>query len=198
MHVVGSLEFMPSVTRVRKVLKLLQTAKLLVMDFDGVHTDNFATISQSGRESVRVSRSDGMGISLLHKASLHLLILSTEENEVVSARASKLKVECIQGVTDKATVMKKWLSTRNINLGEIIFIGNDINDVELLSLSGLPVVVRDSHKAALSVAEIRLRRNGGQGAVRELADLILQSRSQLNAIEAFILTLRLSLRQLGI
>lgn len=148
----------------------------LITDFDGVHTDDTVMVDQLGRESVRVSRSDGHGIARLRAAGVPVLILSAEENPVVGRRAEKLGVECAQGVAEKGAVVREWAEARGIRLDRIAYLGNDRGDLPALELVGWPVAVPDAVPEALTSARHVLEHAGGHGAVRELADLILEAR----------------------
>ena len=148
----------------------------LITDFDGVHTDDTVMVDQLGRESVRVSRSDGHGIARLRAAGVPVLILSAEENPVVGRRAEKLGVECAQGVAEKGAVVREWAEARGIRLDRIAYLGNDRGDLPALDLVGWPVAVPDAAPEALRSARHILEHAGGHGAVRELADLILEAR----------------------
>jgi YrbI family 3-deoxy-D-manno-octulosonate 8-phosphate phosphatase len=148
----------------------------LVTDFDGVHTDDTVMVDQLGRESVRVSRSDGHGIARLRAAGVPVLILSAEENPVVGRRAEKLGVECAQGVPEKGMVLREWAAARGIRLDRIAYLGNDRGDLPALELVGWPIAVPDASPEALEAARHVLSHPGGHGAVRELADLILAAR----------------------
>ncbi len=147
--------------------------RAVVTDFDGVHTSDRVTVDENGVESVTVNRSDGMGVAMLRKAGIQVLILSTETNGVVAARAAKLGVEVIHGCDDKPTALRAWAAEKNIALADIAYLGNDVNDIGCLRLVGWPVAVADAHPAALHAAHIVLRRHGGDGVVRELADRVL-------------------------
>lgn len=148
----------------------------LVTDFDGVHTDDRAQLSQDGTESVVVSRSDGMGISLLKKANIPVLILSTEVNPVVRARADKLGVPVLHGIADKAAVLEKWLHDAGWDPARVAYVGNDVNDLGCLALVGWPIATPDAHPSVLAAARLVLTRHGGDGAIREVCDLILQTK----------------------
>jgi N-acylneuraminate cytidylyltransferase len=148
----------------------------LVTDFDGVHTDDRAHLSQDGTESVVVSRSDGMGISLLKKADVPVLILSTEVNPVVRARADKLGVPVLHGIADKAAVLEKWLHDAGWDPARVAYVGNDVNDLGCLALVGWPIATPDAHPSVLAAARLVLTRHGGDGAIREVCDLILQAK----------------------
>ena len=147
----------------------------VVTDFDGVHTDDTVLIAQNGDEFVTVSRADGMGVSRLRAAGIPLLILSTETNPVVSARARKLGVEVIQGSSDKASALAAWAAERGIPLERVAYLGNDVNDLGCFDLVGWPVAVPDAHPLVLAAARLVLTASGGSGAVRELAELVLHS-----------------------
>ena len=147
----------------------------IVTDFDGVHTDDHAFVDPDGREFVSVSREDGMGVSLLRKAGVPLLILSTETNPVVTARARKLGVDVIQGLSDKAGALAAWADRAGVDLDRVAYLGNDVNDLGCFELVGWPVAVPDAHPLVLASARIVLSRPGGDGAVRELAERVLQS-----------------------
>jgi YrbI family 3-deoxy-D-manno-octulosonate 8-phosphate phosphatase len=150
-------------------------AVAVVTDFDGVHTDDTATTDAEGRETVRVSRSDGMGVAELRRAGIPVLILSTETNPVVSARARKLRVDVRQGVDDKAAALIEWAAETGVPLSSVAYVGNDINDLACLNLVGWPVAVPDAHPLVLAAARVVLTRAGGDGAVRELSDRVLRS-----------------------
>ena len=151
-------------------------ATVVVTDFDGVHTDDSAWVDAAGTEHVRVSRSDGMGVALLRRAGVPMLILSTEQNAVVRARAEKLQVEVVHGVADKASVLRQWADDRGVDLAETAYLGNDVNDLAAMALVGWPIAVADAQPEVVAAARIVLMRRGGDGAVRELADRILAAR----------------------
>lgn len=147
--------------------------RAVVTDFDGVHTDDTATIDADGVERVRVSREDGMGVSLLRKAGIPMLILSTEVNPVVRARADKLRVPVLHGIDDKESALRAWAKENRIPLAEIAYLGNDVNDLPALRIVGWPVAVANAHPLVIDAARVVLRRVGGQGAVRELIERVL-------------------------
>ena len=148
----------------------------MVCDFDGVHTDDHVWVDQKGVESVRVSRTDGYGIKLLREAGVRVLILSTEKNPVVTQRAEKLGVDVLQGQDDKGEALISWASEHEVDLGRVAYLGNDVNDSPALERVGWPVVVADAHPDVKPLARMVLRTKGGEGAVRELADMIVRGR----------------------
>jgi N-acylneuraminate cytidylyltransferase len=159
--------------------RLPEQVGLLVLDFDGVLTDDRVIVHQDGSESVICSRSDGMGVDLLRRAGLDVVILSTEPNPVVSARGRKLGVPVFQGLDNKMDKLGELVEQRNLDWADVVFVGNDVNDVECLKRAGCGVVPADAHPAAVPHAKIVLSKPGGRGAVRELAELILTARAQV-------------------
>lgn len=147
---------------------------LVVFDFDGVLTDNSVLTQEDGSEAVTSSRADGLGLEQLRRSGVPLLVLSKERNRVVEARCAKLELPCLQGVDDKAMVLSDYLRERNIPTPEVIYVGNDANDVDCLRLVGFPVVVGDAHPSVIAEAKLVLKAPGGRGAVRELCDLIVE------------------------
>lgn len=147
--------------------------KLLVLDFDGVLTDDRVWVDEEGREQVAAHRGDGLGIGLLKKAGIEVVVLSKERNPVVAARCQKLDIPCHQGIDDKASAIKEMISKRKYQSQVVAYVGNDINDLECFPLVGFAAAVADAHPDVLKAADLRLGRKGGHGAVRELCDLIL-------------------------
>jgi N-acylneuraminate cytidylyltransferase len=146
---------------------------LVVFDFDGVMTDNTVTVTEKGDEAVRCHRGDGWGISCLREAGVPMLILSTEANPVVTARARKLDLPSLQGIADKRAALMEYLAEHGVDRASVVYVGNDANDAGCLDLVGLPVVVADATPEAAAHARLVLSRPGGDAAVRELCDLVL-------------------------
>jgi len=151
--------------------------ELLVYDFDGVMTDNRALVDQNGKESVFVHRGDGLGISYFSKIGIHQLILSTEKNPVVKKRAEKLNIEYLQGIENKKNTLLKYLAKKKIQVEKVLYIGNDINDFEVMSMVGIPVAPSDAALEIKSLAKIVTQSPGGKGVIRELMDYFLYNNS---------------------
>lgn len=149
--------------------------RAVVTDFDGVHTDDTAIIDADGGERVRVSREDGMGVSLLRRAGVPMLILSTEVNSVVRARADKLRVPVLHGIADKEAALRQWAQAQDVALADIAYLGNDVNDLPAMRVVGWPVAVANAHPLVRAEARVVLGRRGGDGAVRELVERVLSS-----------------------
>lgn len=149
--------------------------KLVIFDFDGVFTDNMVYVSDEGKEFVRCCRGDGIGLERLKKIGVGSFIVSTEKNPVVSVRASKLGIPCIQGCLNKREECLRLSSSLGIGVANIAFVGNDINDLGALELVGFPIAVKDSHSDVLAVVLYVTEHLGGHGAVREICDLIVKA-----------------------
>jgi YrbI family 3-deoxy-D-manno-octulosonate 8-phosphate phosphatase len=166
----GGLELVSPAPRRRP---LPNPVELVVLDFDGVVTDNRVWVNEDGREMVAAYRSDSWGIGLLRKAGVKLVILSTEVNPVVSARARKMGVPVYQGVTDKAAALPGLLAEFGASAQHTVYVGNDTNDTPCFPLVGCALAPCDAQPDACRLADRVLTRAGGHGAVREVCDLIL-------------------------
>ena len=152
----------------------LAQVKAIVMDFDGVHTDNLVSTDQNGIETVRTSRGDGMGMSLLRDTGQYqMMILSKERNPVVLKRAEKLQLEVHHAVDDKVAALAAWLAARGLGWADLLYVGNDINDRGAMEQAGLAVCPSDSHPSILGIADWILPLPGGKGALRAMADTLL-------------------------
>ncbi|OEV00641.1 transferase [Streptomyces qinglanensis] len=141
----------------------------VVLDFDGTQTDDRVHIDAEGRETVAVHRGDGLGIAALRRAGLEVLILSTETNPVVAARAAKLRLPVLHGIDRKDLALKQWCEERGIAPERVLYAGNDANDLPCFALAGWPVAVADAHDVVRAAARAVTTRGGGAGAVREIA-----------------------------
>lgn len=144
----------------------------LVMDFDGVFTDDRVLVHQDGTESVACHRGDGLGLERLRAAGLPMVVISKERNPVVRARCAKLGLECHHGVDAKLELLRGWLAERDLPAERTVYIGNDVNDLDCLRFVGCGVTPADAHPTARAAADVVLRACGGRGALRELADLL--------------------------
>ena len=153
----------------------MNSIKLLVYDFDGVMTDNKVYLDQYGNEMVQVSRADGLGISEIRKLGIQQIILSTETNTVVSVRAKKLDLFCLQGVDNKVQALVDYCENHQIGLIDVAYVGNDINDLEVMKLVGMTFCPADAHSSIKEIAQYILESKGGEGVSREIFDLLTQT-----------------------
>jgi 3-deoxy-D-manno-octulosonate 8-phosphate phosphatase (KDO 8-P phosphatase) len=152
----------------------MNSIKLLVYDFDGVMTDNKVYVDQNGNEMVQVSRADGLGIAEIRKLGIQQMILSTETNSVVSARAEKLDLLCLQGIDNKAQALTDYCKNHHLGLSDVAYVGNDINDLEVMKLVGTTFCPADAHTSIKEISQFILSSKGGKGVSREIFDLLTQ------------------------
>ncbi|KUN84685.1 N-acylneuraminate cytidylyltransferase [Streptomyces griseoruber] len=145
----------------------------VVLDFDGTQTDDRVLIDSDGREFVSVHRGDGLGIAALRRSGLKLLILSTEQNPVVAARARKLRLPVLHGIDRKDLALKQWCEEQGIAPERVLYVGNDVNDLPCFALVGWPVAVASAHDVVRGAARAVTTVPGGDGAIREIAGWIL-------------------------
>jgi 3-deoxy-D-manno-octulosonate 8-phosphate phosphatase (KDO 8-P phosphatase) len=150
--------------------------RLAVFDFDGVFTDNRVWTNDRGEESVACWRGDALGLRRLDEVGVDYLILSTETNAAVGARAQKIRATCIQGVADKLPVLREEARRRGVSLEQTAYVGNDVNDAACLEAVGLPVCPADAWPEVLPLARWVLERPGGRGCVREFCDALWRAK----------------------
>jgi YrbI family 3-deoxy-D-manno-octulosonate 8-phosphate phosphatase len=156
----------------------LADVDLLVLDFDGVLTDNRVLVDQHGTEAVWCDRADGWGVARLREAGVSVVVLSTETNPVVGARCQKLRIEVIQSCDDKLQALQQLARSRHLPASRIAYLGNDVNDLPCLAWVGVPIAVADAAPEIRGVCRLVSTRRGGRGAVREICDWIRSARLQ--------------------
>jgi len=154
----------------------------LILDVDGVMTNGLLYFDESGREIKAFSIYDGLGIALLKEAGIGVGIISGRHSDVLSHRAKELKIEEVyQGVRDKVAAYRKIALKHHLKDSEVAFIGDDLIDLPLLQRVGLSVGVANAVEAVKNAVHWVTERRGGEGAVRELADLILSAKVEAEA-----------------
>jgi len=171
----GGLEMVRLGGRLRRPMP--RDVQLIVTDFDGVLTDGRVWVDENGREMVAASRSDSMRIRELRERGIQVVILSSEVNPVVAARARKMGITALQGVDlrEKGEALRKYLEHNGLDPARVVFLGNDFNDLPCFEVAGWGVAVADSYPEILQSADHVLNTRGGFGALRELCDLILRA-----------------------
>ena len=163
-----------------EIKKTIKNIKLIVLDVDGVLTDSSLFYSKDGEHIKRFNVRDGQGIKLAQAYGIEIAIISGRESEIVKNRHSELGIKHIyQHCHDKGKKIKELSNELKIPLSEIAFIGDDILDVPVLEIVGLPVCPKDGHPSAVSKSKLITETSGGHGCVRELIDLILKEQGKL-------------------
>jgi N-acylneuraminate cytidylyltransferase len=155
----------------------LEKILLLVIDFDGVMTDNRVLVDQDGKEAVLCHRGDGWGIARLKESGVEVIVLSTETNPVVAARCHKLGIDYVQGLDNKIAALKSIAEEHSLQPEQIAYMGNDVNDLDCMHWVGVPIAVADALLEVKAVSRLITTRPGGRGAVRELANWIIAAKS---------------------
>lgn len=165
------------------VRKKAAQIRLLLLDVDGVLTDGGIIIDDRGLETKRFDVRDGLGIALLLRAGIKVGFLSGRSSRSVTRRARELKVRMVyQGVQNKPAVYAKIKKSMGVTDDQIAYVGDDIVDLPLLESAGLGVAVRDGGPELQRRVDYVTRRQGGKGAVREIAELLLKSQGKWNNV----------------
>ena len=152
--------------------KRLTKLKIVFFDFDGVFTNNTVLVTDNGNELAQCSRFDGFGLKLLRGNGTLTYIISTEPNPIVWHRSKKLEIPCAYNVSCKVTKASEILKSHNLTFEQSIFVGNDVNDIDLMERVNISIAVRDAWPTVLEKADAVTDRHGGFGAVREVAEII--------------------------
>jgi YrbI family 3-deoxy-D-manno-octulosonate 8-phosphate phosphatase len=154
----------------------LQRIRLFATDVDGVLTDAGMYYSESGDEWKKFNTRDGMGIKLLQRVGIITAIVTQERTKLVARRAEKLTIpELHQGVMDKLTVIREMAARHGLSLKEVAYIGDDVNDLEALKAVGFSASPADGLPDIVAAVDYVCRKKGGEGAVREIIEMILEA-----------------------
>ena len=158
--------------------KFLPKLSLILLDFDGVMTDDRVWVDEQGHEMVAANRGDGLGLELVRKyLDIPVVVISKERNPVVAKRCEKLHLPYKQGIDDKVSIIKALMSEYSVVPEQVAYIGNDVNDLGCFELVGYTVAPADAHEIVRNKADLVLLQRGGHGAVREFCDLLLREYS---------------------
>ena len=148
--------------------------KLFVTDVDGTLTDGGIYYTAQGEYMKRFNIRDGMGLSLLRQSGVDVAIMTGEETEIVLRRAEKLQISHVfLGVKEKLPELRKLCQRLDVSLKHVAYVGDDVNDLEPMKEVGVSFAVADADSRVLEAASVRLSKRGGEGAVREAVEWIL-------------------------
>ena len=154
---------------------MAKAIKLLAMDVDGTLTDGKIYIGASGEVMKSFSVKDGCGIVLLHKAGIKTAIITGRTSKIVEERAKELSITYVrQGISDKVAALRQICEQEHITMEEVAYIGDDLNDIEVLQAARISFAPADAAKQVIDIATNCLTHPGGDGAVRECAEYILE------------------------
>ena len=159
-----------------KTIRVLGDTRFLVFDFDGVFTDSRVLVGDDGREYVFCDRGDGLGLENLRRNGIDCMVLSTETNPIVGRRCEKLKLPYHQACADKWEVLKRIIKEKKIDPRFVVYVGNDVNDLTCMQNVGVAISVADARPEIRSMSHLVTTRRGGNGAVREICDLVIEAK----------------------
>ena len=159
--------------------KLAKKVKLLILDVDGVLTDNGVYLSDNGTESKKFNVSDGLGISLVQNAGVKVALISGRPSPATNYRALQLKIKHVYlGKSHKLEAYEELKRKLDVEDEEIAYLGDDLLDIPILKKVGFPICVQNAHPLAKRLAKLVTKAKGGEGAVREVVDLILKAKNK--------------------
>ena len=162
---------------VKSPRKVFKDLKLFATDVDGVLTDAGMYYGESGEELKKFNTRDGMGIKLLQAEGVMIAIITMEQTKIVARRAKKLGVtEVFQGAKDKVSVLAHLSEKFNIPFEQMAYMGDDVNDVGALQTVGYAAAPADCVDQVRQMVHYICQKKGGEGAVREVIDMILAAR----------------------
>ena len=162
----------------RELLRRCSKIKLLSLDTDGVLTDGGIYLDDAGNQQRKFNVKDGMGIRLLLEAGVEVAIITASSTNSIKHRAEMLNIKYVYlGVEDKLACLESLCKELGLDMSEVAHVGDDLNDVPLLESVGLPLTVKDATEATIKASYLVTEMAGGEGAVREVCDMILYSKS---------------------
>lgn len=167
----------------KELLNKASKIKLLICDVDGVLSDGKVYFTNQGEEAKNFNIKDGLGIKLLLENNIQVAIITGRHSNIVEKRALELGIQFVyQGKADKQAAYLKIKESLNLSTEQIAHVGDDLPDLPLMMQSGLGLAVADAYSLVKQKADWVTTNIGGNGAVREISDLILESRNSLTAI----------------
>lgn len=165
----------------KEILAKAAQIKLLICDVDGVLSDGKVYFSNQGDEIKNFNIKDGLGIKLLQKSGIAVAIITGRQSEIVAHRAKELGIQHVyQGHTDKIAAFSEIIQSLNLKPEQVAHIGDDLPDLALMQRAGLGICVADAYSFVQQHADWVTANKGGEGAVRDVADLLLVAQQKLN------------------
>lgn len=163
--------------------------KLILTDIDGVWTDGGMYYDATNIELKKFNTYDSVGVLFAHQLNIPVGIITGENTQIVQRRADKLKVDyCYLGAKDKISIVMSLCEELNITLADVAYVGDDLNDMEVLSKVGFAGVPASAPSYVKRLANITLTKKGGEGVFREFVEVIIGSEQLLSVIDKVYLT----------
>ena len=155
----------------------IKKIKMLILDVDGVLTDGRIIWTSSAEEMKFFNVQDGVGIILAHRAGLKVAIISARKSKVTEIRAKELKItDCYQVVENKLIIYKEMIDKYKLADEQVSYIGDDLHDIPVLRRVGFAVATANAQEEVKQVSHYVTEKNGGEGAVREVINMILKAK----------------------
>ena len=159
----------------QKAMKVNQRIQYLVLDVDGVFTDGCVYYNENGEMAKKFDMRDGMGLEILKQNNVEIVVLTSENSELVAQRMKKLQIQnTFLGVKDKYSFLKYFLKSKNSSFGAVAYVGDDVNDLTNICSSGWSFAPANAMNILKVNADIVLTKNSGEGAIREVCEIIMK------------------------
>lgn len=158
-------------------LRRLKDVKFIVLDFDGVMTNGYVYTDSLGNETLRTSKRDSLGIFMLKRIGVWVIVITSDISQIASARCRKLRIPCYDSVglgNGKLEILKERMKSEGFSRRDTMYVGDDLNDLEAMKHAGIRVTVADGCPEIKEIADIITKAKGGEHAVREICDLVLE------------------------
>ena len=167
------------------LLEKARDIQALVLDVDGILSDGFVTLTNTGDEIKSFDIRDGLGMKLLQKIGLKVIIITGRKSNIVEKRMSDLGVDLVfQGREDKGTALKEACAQLNLDPEDCLYMGDDWPDLSAFAIAGMKITVPNGHIEVRRRADLVTQAYGGRGAVREVCDLLLEAKDQYQRVLA--------------
>ncbi|MCB0490499.1 MAG: HAD-IIIA family hydrolase [Cyclobacteriaceae bacterium] len=167
----------------KTIIKRAADIKAIFFDVDGVLTDGKIIYDDTGRELKHFNVKDGQIISHLKKSGIVVGAISGRDSAAVAKRCNELQMDfCHQGILNKAEVFQKLIDYHKLKKKEVVYIGDDINDLGVMQLAGISACPIDAPVYVREVVDVVTKTKGGEGVLREIADLVLAAKGTLSKI----------------
>jgi N-acylneuraminate cytidylyltransferase len=164
-----------------KIKKKCRSVRLIISDVDGVLTDGGMYYNENGEVMKKFNTKDGMGVEISRK-KIKVVLMTKEKSRIVLKRAKKMKVEKVYiGIEKKEDLLPEICMTYKISKEEIAYIGDDVNDFNIMKQVGFSIAPNDGNKSIKQISDYICETNGGQGVLREVIDLILLNKNFKNS-----------------
>lgn len=166
-----------------ELLQKAQAIKLVAFDIDGIMTDGRLYFTSLGDEIKAFNVKDGLGLNLLRKTGVEVAIITGRTSELVNRRARDLKIDkLVQGREDKKIALQELMAKENLSVEQIAYMGDDLPDLPAIRHAGLGVTVADAVPIVKEHADLITEARGGDGAVREFCDWLMQAQGNLDKV----------------